>query len=74
MSTKPRYNLVDDDRRVLAGADTYDKACAMARKLSGSGERIEVRLNDRSGRVLAGYKGGRETFYTYSGGREFGYG
>lgn len=66
-----RYNITDDDRDVLSREDAYDRACAVARKLSEAGIRTQVSLSDKTGRVLAAYRNGREVFFTYNGGREF---
>lgn len=69
--TQGRYRLTLDDSPIGCES-TYDRACAVAREASRAGLRAQVSLNDRTGRVLAAYKEGREVFYTATpGGREF---
>ncbi len=70
---KDRYRLRNDDGATIGHEATFDRACAVAREASRAGMRVEVNLNDRTGRVLAAYVNGREVLYTYSGGKEFGY-
>lgn len=68
-----RYRLSYDEPggATIGYENTYDRANAIARTASRDGFRIRVSLNTKSGRVLSSYHNGRETFYTYSGGREF---
>jgi hypothetical protein len=70
-SANNRYRIVDDDGEILGQESTFDRACALGRELSKAVGRVEVKLNDRTGRVLSAYKDGREVFYTYAGGKEF---
>ena len=68
-----RYRLTSADEHdaTIGYENKFDRACAVAREASRGGGRVEVSLNDKTGRVLSAYKNGREVFYTYAGGREF---
>lgn len=61
------FRIVNDDNETLGEEKSYDRACALGRELSKAVGYTEVRADNRSGRVYASYRNGRETFYTYTG-------